>query len=49
MNDEDLVAYYFGFPEGSAYFDNRARLWLSWQLNYLELQPWCYKLDYWGA
>ena len=49
MNIEDLSAYYLGVEGGDAYFDNRARLWITHQLRYLSLQAWCFEFDWVGA
>lgn len=52
---EDLCAYYFGvvYPDGSdaysGYAENRARLWITYQLCVLPLQDWCFELDWIGV
>ena len=47
----DLTAYYFGFemPEFSPaaeYHENLSRLYLYFQFDFLELQDWCFEMDW---
>lgn len=52
---EDLTCYYFGINEdfvgqaGLNYWQNKERLFIIDQLSYMDLQEWCYDLDWVGC
>lgn len=48
MNVDDLVRYYLGTDYFNQFFDNRNRLFITYQKGYLELQEWVVDLDWCG-
>ena len=46
---EYMVGYYLCVVGGDAYFENRKRLWIGHQLDWLMLQEGCFDLDWIGT
>lgn len=47
----ELISYYLGFSHklSDQFFDNKDCLWISEQLDYLDLQDWCYEFNWTGV